>query len=154
MDHIHRRIVELGLTLPKENPPAANYLAYTQVGDLIFISGQTCKNNGKLVYTEKLGHSCVMEIGKKAAELCIINTICQLNHACNGALSKVKRCIKIEVFIQSNNEFQKHMEIADIASDYLVHIFGNRGRHTRTVISCNSLPSNSTVEISSIFEIE
>ncbi|MGC1182857.1 RidA family protein [Legionella sp.] len=144
----------LGIRLPENNPPAANYQPFIKTGNLVFISGQTCKWNGILQYKGKVGKDYNLEEGKQAAHLCALNLLLQIKNACDGCLDKIKQCIRLNVYINTTDDFEDHAKIADGASDLIVHLFGERGKHVRTSLGSNSLPSQSTVEIDGIFEIE
>lgn len=153
MSIIEMRLKQLEIELPRENPPAANYVPYVKTGNLVFIAGQTCKWDGILQYIGKVGSDYTTDEGRAAARLCGLNIILQLKKSCDGNLDKVKRCVKIGVFVNSNDEFKEHAKIADGVSDLLVDVFGENGRHVRVSASSNSLPSGATVEVDAIFEL-
>lgn len=152
--NIESKLKELGIELPSENPPAANYVPAVKVGSLVFISGQTCKWNGVLQYTGKVGKDYNLEEAQRAARLCGLNILLQIKNACNGDLEKVIRCVRIGVFVNSTDDFTDHAKVANGVSDLMVAVFGENGRHVRTSISSNSLPSNTTVEVDAVFEVE
>ncbi len=147
------RLNQLGIKLPDYNPPAANYIPYVITGNLVFISGQVCIQDGKIAYKGKLGSKYNIEEGQKAARICALNVLSQLKHACNGDFAKMKRCIKLTVFVNSIDEFTDQHLVANGASDLLVEVFGEQGRHARSAVGCASLPRNTTVEVEAIFEL-
>lgn len=151
---IEERMQSLGISLPEANPPAANYLPYIKTGNLIYIAGQTCKYNGVLQYVGKVGKEFNVEEGQQAARLCALNIVLQIKNACGGCLEKVKRCLRLNVFINATDDFTEHATIADGASNLMVDIFGEQGKHVRTSLGTNSLPSQTTIEIDAIFEVE
>ncbi len=151
---IEDRLKELNIELPGVNNPAANYVPYVQVGNIVFTAGQTCKWNGVLQYTGKVGKEYTIEEAQKAARLCGLNILLQIKTACNGDLEKVKRCVKINVFVNSTDDFTAHATVANGVSDLMVEVFGEKGKHVRTSSSSNSLPSNTTIEVDAIFEVK
>lgn len=153
MPNIEARLKELGIELPSENNPAANYIPSVQVGNIVFLAGQTCKWNGVLQYKGKVGREYSLEEAQQAARLCGLNLLLQIKNACGGNLDKVKRVVKICVFVNSTDDFIDHAKVANGVSDLFVDVFGENGRHVRTSSSSNSLPSNCTVEVDAIFEV-
>lgn len=151
---IDKTLKSLGITLPEANLPAGSYVSYQTVNDLIFVSGQTTRINGRVQFPGRLGKEFGIEDGKEAARVCIKNILCQVKHACSGDLNRVNSIVKITVFMQSTECFTGHAQVADGASDLLTAIFGEKGKHVRTSIGANSLPSNSAVEIDAIFSLE
>ncbi len=151
---ITKRLAELGIELPASNPPAANYIPYLITGNYVHISGQTCKWNGEVQYAGKLGKEFTLDEGKQAARVCGLNVLLQLKSACSGDLEKVVQCVKLTVYVNSTDSFAEQSQVANGVSDLMVDVFGEKGRHTRTSVSANSLPLHSAVEVDAIFEIE
>jgi len=145
--------MNLEIALPNINNPVANYIAYKQVGNLVFISGQTCRENGTMKFTGLVGKDLASDEGKMAARLCGLNILSQIKLACDGDLRKVKSCIRLNVFVSSAEDFFDHALIADGASELMAEVFGDVGKPTRTSVGVYNLPSNSAVEIDAIFEI-
>lgn len=144
---------KLNIILPPAPNPVGAYLAYRQSKNLIFISGQiSLRANGELI-KGKIGQNLTLEQGQEAAQVCAINILSQIKAACNGDLSKVKRCIKITGFINSTDDFTDQPKVINSASDLLVKIFEEKGKHSRAAVSANSLPLGAAVEIEAIFEI-
>jgi enamine deaminase RidA (YjgF/YER057c/UK114 family) len=141
------------ISLPSINNPVANYIAYKKVGNLVFVSGQTCRENGAMKFVGRVGKDLNVEEGKLAARLCGLNILSQIKLACEGNLRQVKSCVRLNVFVSSAEDFFDHALIANGASDLMVEVFGDAGKPTRTSVGVYSLPSNSAVEIDAIFEI-
>ena len=152
MVDVLKNIKELGFEISDPPLPVANYSPFIISGKLIFISGQIPFKNNVILYKGKVGKDLDMASGIKAAELCFINTLSILNLALDKNLNKVKRCIKLGVFVNSSDNFYDQPIVADGASNLLRKIFKQNGDHSRVAISANSLPKNAAVEIDSIFE--
>jgi len=129
------------------------YLAYKKIGSLFFISGQVSfKINGELI-KGKVGSDLTLEQGQVAAYACAINILSQIKSACEGNLDKVKNCIKLNGFVNSDDSFIDQPKVINAASELMVKIFDENGKHSRAAVSVNSLPLGAAVEIESIFEI-
>ncbi len=150
---IEARLAELGIALPRPSAPAANYIPFTIGGNLVFIAGQVTFDNGEVRYVGKVGADLGVEEGQAAARLCGLNLIAQLKVACGGDLDRVVRCIKLGVFVNAPASFTRHPEVANGASDLMVAVFGNAGRHARFAVGAGSLPRGVAVEADGIFEI-
>ncbi|MBF96623.1 MAG: hypothetical protein CFH34_00799 [Alphaproteobacteria bacterium MarineAlpha9_Bin4] len=153
MTNIIKRLEELNIILPKASKPVANYSPFTVNGDMVYVSGQIPFKNGELIYKGKVGKDLKVEDAKKASALCLINTLAVLNDATKENLDSVKSCIKINVFINSADNFYDQPLVADGASDLIKEIFNENGNHARSAVSCSSLPINAAVEIDSIFQL-
>lgn len=151
---INERLKELGIELPEDNPPAANYISHHRSGNLVFVAGQTTKWNGKMEYSGKVGRDYNVEEAQKAARLCALNVIAHVKAACGGDLDRVVRCVRLGVFVNSTDDFSDQAQVANGASDLMVEIFGDKGRHVRSTISANALPFQTAVEVDAIFEVE
>jgi enamine deaminase RidA (YjgF/YER057c/UK114 family) len=149
-----KRLAEMGIALPESNTPAANYVPYHTVGNILFTAGQTCKWNGKLQFAGKIGREFSVEQGQEAARLCGLNLIMQAKNACDGDLERIKKCVKLNIFLNCTDEFTDHATVANGVSDLMVAVFGEKGKHTRVTSGSNSLPGNSAVEVDAVFEIE
>jgi len=144
---------KLNIILPPAPNPVGAYLAYRQSKNLIFISGQiSIKADGNLI-KGKVGADLTLEEGQEAAKICAINILSQIKAACGGNLNKIKGCIKITGFVNSNDSFIDQPKVINAASDLLVKIFEEDGKHSRAAVSVNSLPLGAAVEIEAIFEI-
>ena len=150
--NIEERLKNLGIELPAAPAPAANYVPYVIIGNLLFISGQLAQNTTGFV-TGKLGLDLTIEEGYKAARLCGISLISQLKSACNGDLNKVKSVVRLGGFINSTADFSEHPKVVNGASDLMVEVFGDIGKHSRAAVGSSSLPFGVAVEVDGIFEI-
>lgn len=151
---IEARLNELGITLPKAAAPVANYVPYVVTGSLVFISGQGPMGPNGPEFKGKVGRDLDVEEGRKAARLTALNVIAQLKEAVGGDLDRVKRCVKLLGFVNSTPDFIQQPAVINGASDVMVEIFGDAGRHARSAVSAPSLPVDITVEVEAIFEIE
>lgn len=150
---IEARLKAANITLPQAASPVANYVPYVVTGNHVFISGQIPLENGAIAYTGKIGSEVSLEDGKKAARVCGINLVAQLKAACGGDLERVVRVVKLGAFIACSNDFAQQPEVANGASDLMVEVFGDAGRHARSAVGVNVLPRNVSAEVDGIFEI-
>lgn len=148
-----QRLVELGINLPEGVPPAANYVPAKRVGNQIYISGQVPSEGGKDKYTGKLGSDVSVEQGQAAARLCAVNIVAQLKQALGGDLDRVVGVIRLGGFVNAEPDFKDHPKVINGASDLMVEVFGEAGRHARAAVGCYSLPRNVPVEVDAIFEV-
>lgn len=153
MNDISSKLQELNITLPNAAPPAANYVPYMINENLVYISGQLPILDGELAYKGKVGESISIAEATKAAELCVLNILSQLNQAVEGNLDKVKQCLKLGIFVNSVTDFKEHAIVGNGGSDILVKILGDAGKHARFAVGANSLPFDVPVEIDAIFKI-
>ena len=150
---INDRIKELNIILPQAKPPVGSYVATKITGNLLFISGQiSVDENGKLI-KGKVGKDLSVDDGYNAAKRCGLSIVAQAKEACNGDLSKIKSCIKLTGFVNSNENYTEQPKVINGASDTIVQILGNNGMHTRAAVSTNSLPLGVAVEVDAIFEL-
>lgn len=150
---IDTRLNELGIALPAPPAPVASYVPHVTVDNLAFISGQVTLAADGLKFVGIVGKDLSVEQGHAAARLCAINVIAQLKAALDGNLDRVKRCVKLTVFVNAVPGFTQHPEVANGASDLIVEIFGELGRHTRAAVGAGSLPRNVATEVEAVFEI-
>ncbi|OCX65851.1 hypothetical protein BFP70_06840 [Thioclava sp. SK-1] len=151
MSKIDARLAELSLTLPAAPAPAANYVPYVQSGAQLFVSGQISADANGLV-TGKLGADLDVTEGAAAAQLCALSLIAQAKAAL-GDLDRVARVVKLVGFVNSTADFTDQPKVINGASDLMVQVFGEAGRHARSAVSAASLPMGVAVEIEAIFEI-
>jgi enamine deaminase RidA (YjgF/YER057c/UK114 family) len=151
---IDARLAELGIEVPEAAAPVANYVGYVVVGKMVYVSGQVTLKDGALQYQGKLGDSISLEDGQAAARLCGINIISQLKAACGGDLDRVKRVVRLGGFVNSTPDFTDQPKVINGASDLMVEVFGDKGRHCRAAVSAASLPLGVAVEIEATAEIE
>ncbi len=152
-DRIDARLAELNIELPEAAAPVANYVPYVVTGNLVYLAGQIPVAGGKVQYAGKVGRDLTVEQGQQAARLCALNLLAQLKAACGGDLDRVVRCVKIHGFINCTDDFTDHPQVINGASDLMVAVFGDAGRHARFAVGTDSLPLGAAVEIDSIFEI-
>ncbi|MCV3241244.1 RidA family protein [Mesorhizobium sp. ZC-5] len=150
-DTIENRLAELGVSLPAAAAPAANYVPFMRSGSLILTAGQLPLKDGKLAVSGLLGRDVDVAAGKEAAKLCAINILAQAKAAL-GDLEKIERIVKITVFVASSPDFTEQHLVANGASDFLVAVLGERGKHARSAVGTASLPLNAAVEIEAIIE--
>lgn len=152
MSKFETRLAELGVTLPDAAAPAANYVPYVQVGDLLFVSGQISMTADGFI-TGKLGADMDTAAGAAAAKTCGIGLLSQVKAACGGDLDRLKRVVKLTGFVNSTLEFGEQPAVVNGCSDFLVEALGEAGRHSRSAVSAASLPFGVAVEIEGIFQI-
>lgn len=154
---IETRLEELGLTLPEASAPVANYVPFavsgTPLGSLVFISGQLPLKSGKLLFTGKVGDAVSVGEAVVCARQSALNIIAQVKEACGGDLTRVKRVIKLGGFVAADKDFTDHPKVINGASDLMVDVFGDAGRHARAAVGCPSLPLDAPVEVEAIIEI-
>jgi enamine deaminase RidA (YjgF/YER057c/UK114 family) len=149
---IEKRLSDLGVTLPAAAAPAANYVPFMRTGNLVFTAGQLPLRDGKLQVTGLLGRDVDSAAGKEAAKLCAINILAQAKAAI-GDLEKIRRLVKITVFVASAPDFTEQHLVANGASDFLVAVLGEPGKHARSAVGTASLPLNAAVEIEAVIEV-
>lgn len=145
---------DLGITLPKPAKPVASYEGFIRTGNLVFVSGQIPVVDGKVAVTGKLGASVSLEDGQKAARLCAINVLAQLNEATGHDLSKVTRVVKVTGFVAATPDYTDVPKVVNGASDLFAAVFGDRGKHARAAVGVAVLPLDSAVEVEAIVEVE
>ena len=150
---IDARLAELNITLPEPPAPVASYVPYVVSGKQVFISGQVTLADGGLKYVGILGKDLSLEDGQAAARICAINLIAQLKRAAGGDLDTVKRCVRLGVFVNAVPGYAQHPEVANGASDLMLAVFGDAGRHARAAVGAGSLPRNVAVEVEAVFEL-
>ena len=152
MSKYETRLAELGVTLPDAPAPAANYVPYVQVGNLVHVSGQISTKDGKFLIG-KLGENMTAEDGAQAARSCAISLLAQVKAACGGDLDRLQRVVKLVGFVNSTSDFGDQPKVINGASDFMAEALGDAGRHARSAVSAASLPFGVAVEIEGIFEI-
>lgn len=150
---IDDNLARLGVSLPLTSAPAANYVPARRLGGQLYISGQVPSEGGKDKYTGKLGSDYTVEEGQAAARLCAINILAQLKQALDGDLDRVVGVVRLGGFVNAEPDFQDHPKVINGASDLMVAVFGEAGRHARAAVGCYSLPRNVPVEVDAIFEV-
>lgn len=150
---IEKRLEELHIVLPVPPAPVASYVPFTISGRLLTISGQIPLGADGLKFVGTLGGDLDVEAGQAAARLCAINLLAQVK-AATGDLDRVRRCLRIGVFVNAVPGFTQHPEVANGASDLMVAVFGEAGKHARAAVGAGSLPRGVAVEVEATFEIE
>jgi enamine deaminase RidA (YjgF/YER057c/UK114 family) len=150
---IEQKLASLGVTLNEAPSPVANYVGFVRSGNLLFVSGQLCfEQPGKLLAKGKLGAGVTIEQGQAAARACGINLLAQVKAAL-GDLDKVVRVVRLGGFINSAPDFLDGPKVLNGASDLMVAVFGDKGKHARTTVGVASLPADASVEVEGMFEV-
>lgn len=149
---IEARLTALGLSLPSTPAPVANYVPFHLVGNLLFISGQISRGGDGKVMAGKLGGGIGVAEGREAAKLCALN-ILAVTKAALGDLDRIARVVKLTGFVNAVPAFTEHPQVVNGASDCLVEVLGDKGRHTRSAVGMGSLPLDAAVEVEAIIEI-
>jgi enamine deaminase RidA (YjgF/YER057c/UK114 family) len=152
-DKTVQRLNELGIELPQALAPIANVLPVTIAGNIVYVSGQIAVLNGAIQHLGLLGRDVSIEQAQAAARLAALHVISQLNASLHGQLDRVKQCMRLGVFVAATAEFKDHPKVANGASDVLVEIFQERGKHARAAVGVASLPFGASVEVDAIFEL-
>ena len=150
---ISGRLAELGHTMPVPSAPAGNYVGWVRTGNLVQVSGQLPMRDGKVAFTGTLGDDVSLETGQQAAQLCALNVFAQLSAAVNDDLSKVVRCVRLGGFVSATADFTQHPQVINGASDFVVQVLGDKGKHARAAVGVSSLPANVAVEVEGLFEV-
>ena len=153
MHIFEKNIKDLDLNIPDMATPIANYVPYKIFDKILYVSGQAPSKDGSLIYIGKVGEEISEEDGIKAAELCCINIIAALKSAINSDWDKLDGFIKLGGFVNCNTDFTNHPQIINGASNLLVKIFGEQGKHARFAVGSNSLPMNISVEIEAAIKL-
>jgi len=150
---MEQKLAALNIILPPSVMPAANYVPYTVSGNQVFVSGTLPMKDGKPQDIGKLGKEFTIEQGQQTAKLCGINILAHLKAACGGDLSRVKKVIRLGVFVNSAAGFTDQPKVANGVSDMMVEIFGEAGKHARFAVGVSELPFGVAVEVDGTFEI-
>lgn len=150
---IEARLAELGITLPEAPNPVANYVPYAVSGNLLFISGQIAKGADGKIVTGALGQDVDIEAGQQAARLCALNILAQAKAAL-GDLDRIVQVVRLTGFVNATATFTDHPKVVNGASDLVVEVLGDKGRHTRAAVGVSSLPLGSAVEIDATIAVE
>ncbi|HTZ71462.1 MAG TPA: RidA family protein [Acetobacteraceae bacterium] len=150
---IEQRLAELGLALPAAQPPLASYVPYVMTGKLLVISGQLPMADGVLACEGKLGETVALEDGQAAARQCFLNVLAHARTALGGNLDRITRVVRLGGFVACAPTFTQHPAVINGASDLVLQIFGEAGRHARAAVGVASLPLDAAVELEAMFEI-
>ena len=150
---IDAHLASLGMKIPEPGEAAGNYVGSVVAGNLVFLAGQVPLENGVRKFIGKLGREFTIEEGQQAAQLAAFNMLARLKTACGGDLDRVMRCVKLVGFVNATEDFTEHPKVINGASDLVVKIFGDSGRHARSAVGVGSLPSGVAVEVDGVFQI-
>lgn len=148
------RLRALNIVLPTPAAAAANYVSYVLHRDLLVIAGQLPIENGEKKFIGRLGKTISMEQGQQAARLCAINILAQINAAVAGDWARVERVLRLGVFVNSTNDFTDQPAVGNGASDLMVEVLGDIGRHARAAVGVNTLPFGVAVEVDALVAIQ
>lgn len=151
-EKIEQQLAALGVKLPETTAPAGNYVPFSRTGNLLITSGQLPLKDGKLTAAGLLGRDVSVADGQEAAKYCAINILAQVKAAI-GSLDRIGKIVKITVFVASAPGFTEQHIVANGASDFLVAVFGDKGKHARSAVGMAALPLNASVEIEAMIEI-
>lgn len=149
---IEAKLKELDIVLEEGSPSDLPFIPVIQTGNLVFTSGQVCRRNGELLFTGKVGEDVTIVDGQQAAEQCIINCLSVLQEHL-GSLDRIKKVVKVLGFVQGADNFKEQPTVINAASELLISIFGEKGKHARSAIGVNGLPADTSVEIEIIVEV-
>jgi len=148
------RLRSLGIELPTPPLPMATYAPFIIVNRMLYISGQFPMIGNTLQYEGKVGEDLSLEDAQKAAHLCALNILAQVKIACEESFERINRCVRLGGFVNAVDGFSDHSQIINGASDLMIQVFGNLGRHARFAVGVSSLPMNACLEIDAIFALE
>ena len=149
MPNFTQRLSELGLTLPEAASPVAAYVATQRAGDLLFVSGQLPRKDGKLLHTGIVGRDVTLEQAQECAKLCALHILAQVQAAVG--LDKIKQCVKLTGFVACMPDFTQQSLVVNGTSQLLVDVLGEQGRHSRSAVGMAALPLGAPVEVEAIF---
>jgi enamine deaminase RidA (YjgF/YER057c/UK114 family) len=150
---IEARLKALDLALPEAKPALGSYVPFLHLDRLLFISGQLPMRDSKVAVTGKIGADADLTKGQEAARLCALNILAQAKVALRD-LDRIVQVLRLNGFVNAAPDFADHPKVVNGASDFLVEILGNKGRHTRVAVGCSSLPLGASVEIDAIFAVD
>ena len=151
---IAEAVAALGHELPVAAAPAANYVPYVQAGNLLFISGQISQDRNGPAWLGHLGDTVSLEDGQKAAQACALAILAQVAAATGGELARIRRVVKLGVFVASAPGFTQQPQVGNGASDLIAAVFGDKGKHARAAVGVAALPRGVSVEVEAIVELE
>ncbi len=154
MPNIARKLTELGLSLPEVSLPAANYVPCQIAGNTLYVSGQLPMLDGKPQFIGKVGREYSIEQGQECARICGVNILAHVRNTLGGDFSKVKRLIRLGVFVNAPDDFTDHPKVANGVSDMMVNLFGDNGKHARFAVGVSGLPFGVAVEVDATFELK
>lgn len=153
MSRIEDRLAELGLSIPMAPTPAANYIPWVRTGNLVYIAGQVPMKDGAFRWVGKVGADWTLEQGQEAAREVALNVLSQLKTALDGDLDRVVRAVKLNGFVNCTADFIQQPHVINGASELMIAVFGDAGRHARSAVGVAQLPFGVAVEIDGVFEV-
>jgi enamine deaminase RidA (YjgF/YER057c/UK114 family) len=150
---VEARLRALDLVLPDVAAPLANYVPFLHLDGQLFVSGQLPMQGGQVAVAGKLGADLTLEQGEAAARLCLLNVLAQAKAALRD-LDRIVQCLRLNGYVNTSPDFVDHPKVINGASNLIVEIMGEKGRHTRIAVGCASLPLGAAVEIDAIFAVE
>jgi enamine deaminase RidA (YjgF/YER057c/UK114 family) len=147
------RLAELGLTLPTPPPAAGSYVATVRTGNLLYCAGTICLVNGQMTHTGQVGKEQTVESAKESAEVAVLNTLANIKAAV-GSLEQVARVVMVNGFVNAVDGFAESPAVINGASDLLLKVFGDAGKHARAAVAVNGLPRGSTTEVQLVVELK
>jgi enamine deaminase RidA (YjgF/YER057c/UK114 family) len=153
MGQVDTTLQTLGIVVPPAPKPVASYVPFARSGNLVYVSGQLPSRDGKVAYAGAVPTALSIEQAAEGAKLCAINALAVLKEACGGDLDRVVRIVRLGVFVQSADGFDMQPKVANGASDLMMAVFGEAGRHARAAVGTNSLPLNAAVEVEVLAEV-
>lgn len=148
-----QNLASLGIVLPRPVAPVANFVATVLENRTLYVSGQIPVQDGKLLFPGRLGENVTLEQAQEAAAIAVLNVVAHVKSALGDDLDRVERCIRLGVFVAATREYVDHPKVANGASDMIVKIFGDRGKHVRAAVGVNSLPFGVCVEVDAVFAV-
>ena len=149
---VEKKLSELGIVLTAPAAPVANYVPFVRTGNLLMVSGQICLDAGKLVAKGQLGAGVSVEDGQRAARACAVNLLAQVKSAL-GDLDKVLRVVRLGGFVNAAPGFVDGPKVMNGASDLMVAVFGEKGKHARTTVGVSALPLDAAIEVEGLFDV-
>lgn len=150
---VAQRLADLGLELPPVPRPRGSFKPYSHSGSLVFLAGQICEWDGKVRYAGRIGEALDLATGQKAAQLCALNLLASLSLALDGNLDRIVCCHRLGGFVLAKPDYPDVPKVINGASDLMLELFGENGRHARTSVGVANLPGNASVEVDGIFEV-
>jgi enamine deaminase RidA (YjgF/YER057c/UK114 family) len=151
---IDKKLAELGIVLPGAHGPAGAYVSALRSGSYLFLGGQICREGSAVRYAGKVGADVAPETARMAARLCGLNLLGHLRKALDGDLDRVRRCVRLSIYLNCAPGFTDFPRVADGASELMYQIFGDAGQHVRTTVGVFELPFGAAVEVDGQFEVD
>lgn len=154
MQDLTTKLKEMGIVLPDVSLPAANYVPCTISGKTLYVSGQLPMEAGKPQFIGKVGREFSIEEGQACARLCTINILAHVSKVLGGDLSRISKLIRMGIFVNAPDDFTDHPKVANGASDLMVNLMGDAGKHARFAVGVSGLPFGVAVEVDATFELK